>query len=129
MKTSTEPRDPESDGDLQRLFEIQSYEDLLQFPDIPISTIHAPSGKQPITEPLVDAIVVPTIRSAEHLCAAVQFAAQSRCHLIVVYTDEPPTGLSAVLDVLKPGQVTVLTVRSGTRHHLLDLVRQPHLAP
>lgn len=121
METSADLRDPESDEELPRPFEIQSYEDLLQFPDIPISTIHAPSGKRPITESLVDAIVVPTIRSAEHLRPAVQFAAESRCHLIVVYTDKPPTGLSAVLDVLKPGQVTVLTVRSGTKHHLLDL--------
>jgi hypothetical protein len=39
----------------------------------------------------------------------------------VVYTGEPPTELSAVLDVLEPGQVTVLTVRSGTKHDLLDL--------
>lgn len=121
MKTSTDLCEVESGGELPRPFEIQSYRDLLQFPDIPVSTIHTASGKRPITEPLVDAIVVPTIRSAEHLRPAVQFAAESRCHLIVLYTGEPPTGLPAVLNVLKPGQVTVLTVRSGTKHHLLDL--------
>ena len=121
MKASAELRETESYGELPGPFQTQSYDDLLQFPDIPVSTIDTPSGKRAITEPLVDAIVVPTIRSAEHLRPAVQFAAESRCHLIVVYTDKPPTGLSAVLDVLKPGQVTVLTVRSGTKHHLLDL--------
>jgi hypothetical protein len=72
-------------------------------------------------EPLVDAIVVPTIRSAEHLRSAAQFAAESRCHLITVYTSTPPTGLDAVLAELRPGQVTVLTVRSGTQDRLLDL--------
>src|ERR1700751_2644843 len=76
METSADLRDPESDEELPRPFEIQSYKDLLQFPDIPVSTIHAPSGKRPITESLVDAIVVPTIRSAEHLRPAVQFAAE-----------------------------------------------------
>ena len=50
-----------------------------------------------------------------------QFAAHARCHLIVVYTDTPPAGLPAVLDGLRPDQVTVLTVRSGTRDRLLDL--------
>jgi hypothetical protein len=121
MKTSSDLCDPESDGELPRPFEIQSYKDLLQFPDIPVSTIRIPSDKRRSTDSLVDAIVVPTIRSAEHLRPAVQFAAESRCHLIVVYTGEPPTGLSAVLNVLKPGQVTLLTVRSGAKHHLLDL--------
>jgi hypothetical protein len=121
MKTSTDLRDSESDRELPRPFEIQSYRELLQFPDIPVSTIRTPSGKRPITEPLVDAIVVPTIRSAEYLRPAVQFAAESRCHLIVLYSDKRPAGLSAVLDVLQPGQATVLTVQPDTKHHLIDL--------
>lgn len=121
MKTNTDLSDAESDEGLPRPFEIRSYKDLLQFPDIPVSTIFTPSGRRPITEPLVDAIVVPTIRSAEHLRPAVQFAADSGSHLIVVYTDEPPAELSAVLDGLKPDQVTLLTVRSSTKHSLLDL--------
>src|SRR5580693_935634 len=89
MKTSADLRDPESDGELPRPFEIQSYDDLLQFPEIPESTIETPSGKREIAEPLVDAIVVPTIRSAQHLRPALQLAAQARCHLIAVYTDTP----------------------------------------
>jgi hypothetical protein len=121
MKTSTELCETEGDGELPRPFDIQSHEDLLQFPDIPVSTIDIPSGKRAITEPLVDAIVVPTIRSAGHLYSAVQLAAQARCHLIAVYSDAPPAGLAAVLAGLPPVQVTLLSVRTGTKDRLLDL--------
>jgi hypothetical protein len=121
MTTSAELRETESDGELPRPFNIRSHEDLLRFPDIPVSTIDTPSGKRAITEPLVDAIVVPTIRSADHLYSALQLAAQARCHLVAVYTDTPPAGLSAVLAGLPPVQVTLLTVRAGTEDRLLDL--------
>jgi hypothetical protein len=117
MKTKAELCEAEISGP----FRTQSYDDLLQFPDIPASTITTPSGKRVITEPLVDAIIVPTIRPAEHLRLAVQFAAETRCHLILVYTDRPPDGLSAALAGLRPGQVTLLTVRSGVQDRLLDL--------
>jgi hypothetical protein len=50
-----------------------------------------------------------------------QLAAHAGCHLIAVYTDRPRAGLSAVLAGLRPGQVTLLTVRSGVRDRLLDL--------
>jgi hypothetical protein len=121
MEISTDLCDPESDGDLPRPFQIRSHADLLQFPEIPESTIETPSGNRDIAEPLVDAIVVPTIRSAEHLRPAALLAASARCHLIVMYTDIPPAGLSAVLDCLEPRQVTLLTVRSGVQDRLLDL--------
>jgi hypothetical protein len=121
MKTSTELRETQSDAELPRPFDMQSYEDLLQFPDVPVATIDIPSGKRAITEPLVDAIVVPTIRSAGHLYSALQLAAQARCHLIAVYTDTPPAGLSAVRAGLPPVQVTLLSVRTGTKDRLLDL--------
>ena len=121
MKTSTDLCDPESDGELPGPFEIESYEDLLQFPDIPVSTIETPSGKRATTEPLVDAIVVPTIRTAEHLYSAMKLAAHARCHLIAIYTNAPPRGLSAVLNRLGLSRITVLTVSAGTNHHLLDL--------
>jgi hypothetical protein len=121
MKTRRDLCDPESDGDLPRPFEIQSYEGLLQFPAIPESAIDTPSGNRAITEPLVDAIVVPTIRTAEHLHSAVRLAAQARCHLIAVYTDKPPAGLPAILDRFPSAEVTVLTVRREARHRLIDL--------
>jgi hypothetical protein len=121
MKTSTDLCDPDSDRELPRPFEIQSYDDLLQFPKIPESTIDTPSGNRAITEPLVDAIVVPTIRAAEQLHSAVKLAAHARCHLIAVYTDKPPTGLPAIIDRFPSARVTLLTVRREARHHLLDL--------
>jgi hypothetical protein len=121
MKTSAGLCEVESGGEPPGPFHVQSYDGLLQFPNSPVSTIDTPSGKRAITEPLVDAIVVPTFRSAEHLRSAVQFAAETRCHLIVIYTDSPPAGLSDVLGTLGPSHVTVLTVRPGVRDPLLDL--------
>jgi len=121
MITSPQLCETESGGDRPNPFQIQSHDGLLRFPKIPFSTIDTPSGQRAITEPVVDAIVVPTIRSAEHLRPAVQFAADARCHLIAAYTDAPPPGLPAALDGLRPDQVTVLTVRSGTKNRLLDL--------
>jgi len=121
MITSPLLRETKGGADPPGPFQIQSHEDLLQFPKVPDSTIDTPSGKRLITEPLVDAIVVPTIRSAEHLRSAVQLAADARCHLIAVYTNHPPAGLSAVLDGLWPGRVTLLTVGSDTKNYLLDL--------
>jgi hypothetical protein len=121
MKTSTDLSEAESDGELSRPFEIKSYNSLLQFPNVPVSTIDTPSGTRAITEPLVDAIVVPTIRSAEHLHSAVKLAERTRCHLIAVYTDSPPVGLSAIFDRFPSARVTLLTVRSGTHDRLLDL--------
>src|ERR1700730_1625922 len=106
MKTSTDLRGPESDEKLPRPFEIQSYDDLLQFPEISESTIDTPSGNRAITEPLVDAIVVPTIRTAERLHSAVRLAAHARCQLIAVYTDSPPAGLSAILGKFPSARVT-----------------------
>jgi hypothetical protein len=121
VTTSTELSETEVGGGLPGPFEIQSYNDLLQFPKIPETSIDAPSGKRPIVEPLVDAIVIPTIRTAGHLRSAAQFAADARCHLIIVYTDSHPAELPDVLARLRPCQVTLLTVRSDASDHLLDL--------
>ena len=132
MKTSKELRKSESDGDRPRPFQIWSHNELLQFPEIPERAIETPSGKREIAEPLVDAIVVPTIRSAEHLRTAALLAASARCHLIAVYTDSPPAGLSVVLDCLQLDRVTLLTVRSGVQDRLLDLgvsLAQAHVSP
>jgi len=121
MKASADLRDRESDGELPKPFDIQSYEGLLQFPRIPESTIDTPSGDRAITEPLVDAIVVPTIRSGGDLLSAVKLAARARCHLIAVYTNRPPAGLAAILGRFPSAKVTVLTVSRQASHRLLDL--------
>jgi len=121
MVTSLQLYEPESDGERPGPFQLRSYDDLLKFPLIPGSSINTPSGKRAISEPLVDAIVVPTFRSAEQLRPAARFAADTRCHLIVVYTDSLPAGLRNVLAGLRRDQVSLLTLRSGVRDRLLDL--------
>lgn len=121
MTTSPELCEAESGEDLPGPFEIQSYEGLLQFPRIPVSTINTPSGHRDVTVPIVDAIVVPTFRSAKDLQPAALLAANARCHLIAIYTDSLPAGLSSALVGLSADQVTLLTVRSGTHDRVLDL--------
>lgn len=87
---------PESDYDREspRPFQAQSYGSLLKFPDIPASTLNTPSGNRDITVPVVDAIIVPTIRSAEQISSAIELASQVRCQLVTLYTDNFPAGLS-----------------------------------
>jgi hypothetical protein len=72
--------------------------------------------------PVVDAIIVPTFRSAQQVKCAVDLASQVRCELLLLYTDDFPPGLPAVLAGLKQGEAIPLALRSGVRHsHLLDL--------
>jgi hypothetical protein len=121
MTISLELCETESGEDLPGPFDIQSYKDLLQFPQIPASTISIPSGNRDVAMPLVDAIIVPTFRSAKDLQPAALLAANARCHLVAIYTDSLPAGLSSALVGLRTDQVTMLTVRSGTHDRLLDL--------
>jgi hypothetical protein len=110
------------DGDPPRPFQIQSYADLLQFPDIPLGGKDTPSGTRDISIPFVDAIVVPTFRSAEQLSSAVELASRARCELLPLYTDNFPSGLPAALAGLKQGQATPLALRSDLRdYRILDL--------
>jgi hypothetical protein len=71
--------------------------------------------------PAVDAILVPTIRSAEQLRSAVKIAAKSGSHLVTLHTDSFPSRLASVLGELDRGSFTALALRSGARHSLLDL--------
>jgi hypothetical protein len=121
IEDSTQSCDKEGDAEPLRPFQIQSYADLLKFPVIPASSKDAPSGKRDIDVPVVDAIIVPTIRSAEQLGSAVELASRARCQLIALYTDSLPPELSSVLDRLKPGQATPLVLRSNVGHRLLDI--------
>jgi hypothetical protein len=121
MEDSTQASEKEGDAEPLGPFQIQSYADLLNFPVIPASSKDAPSGKRNIDIPVIDAIIVPTIRSAERLGSAVELASQARCQLIALYTDSLPPELSSVLDRLKPGQATPLALRSDVEHRLLDI--------
>jgi hypothetical protein len=115
-------RDGGRDEDLLRPFEISSYLDLLQSPALPATGRDIASGKRKLSAPVVDAIIVPTFRSAEQIKCAVELASQARCELLLLYTDDFPPGLPAVLAGLKQGEAIPLALRSGLRHpHLLDL--------
>jgi hypothetical protein len=73
------------------------------------------------TAPVVDAIVVPTTRSAGQLRSAVDLAAKARCELVALYTGSFPDGLSDILGKLQPRAVTALAIDPGITHPLLDL--------
>ncbi len=81
-----------------------------------------PSGSRSVTVPLVDAIILPTIRTPEQISSAVELAGQAKCQLYALYTDNVPAGLLTALAQLKQDAVTPLAVRSDPQHHLLDLV-------
>src|SRR5260370_41996022 len=80
----------ESDGERPRPFDIQSHADLLHFPEIPASTKSTPSGDQDITSPVIDAIIVPTIRTAGQISSAVDLAFRAVCKLVIFYTTDFP---------------------------------------
>ena len=121
LEDNAESRDADCDGEPPKPFQAQSYADLLKFPEIPVSTQNTPSGNRDITVPVIDAIVVPTIRSAEQVASAIELAARARCELVALYTDDFPAGLSLALGRLKRGTATALALRPGLRHRLLDL--------
>jgi hypothetical protein len=111
----------QGDEDPPRPFQISSYLDLLQFPDIPDISKDIPSGARDVSVPVVDAIIIPTVRSAEQLSSAVELASRAGCQLLVLYTDRFPSGLLSVLDGLRDGKATPLAIRVGLSHHLIDL--------
>jgi hypothetical protein len=113
--------DIDNGGDPLRPFDIPSYDSLLKFPLIPASSKKTPSGVRDISIPVVDAILVPTFRSAEQIRTAVELASQARCHLLLLYTDKFPSGLSDVLKGLRQGEATPLVLRTDARDdRLLD---------
>jgi hypothetical protein len=113
---------PESSGGPPRPFQVESYTHLLRFPLVPASPGHsAGGGAGEATRPAVDAIVVPTIRSAEKLRSAVQLAVDARCQLIPLYTESFPDELSSVLDDRRLGTTTPLALPYGMKHELLGL--------
>jgi len=114
-------READSAWEPPKPFQAQSYADLLEFPGIPATAKGVPSGSRGVTVPLVDAIILPTIRTPEQISSAVELAAQAKCRLYALYTDNVPAGLLTALARLKRDAVTPLVVRSDPQHHLLDL--------
>ena len=101
----TESHDADSGGGPPRPFQVESYAGLLQFPRIPDGAQNTTASSPGTASPVLDAIIVPTIRSPEHLVSAVELARSSRCILVVLYTHDFPKGLSAVLGRLKHDKV------------------------
>ncbi len=112
-------------------FLISSYAHLLHLPAIPGATRSAgtrSSGRSTASRnrtgratSVIDAIIVPTVRSAEQLRYAARLAADAHCQLVVLYTDSFPSGLRPVLAELQEGKAAVLALGSGVTHRLLDL--------
>jgi hypothetical protein len=121
MTNNAQLPEADSDGEPPKPFQVASYSDLLQFPPIPGTSKDTPSGSRDISTSVVDAIIVPTFRSAEQISGAVELASRARCQLIVLYTDNFPPGLSSVLAGLKEGEAMPLALRSRRDHHLIDL--------
>ena len=114
-------READSAGEQPKPFQAQSYADLLEFPGIPATAKSVPSGSRAVTVPLVDAIILPTIRTPEQISSAVELATQAKCQLYALYTDKVPAGLLTDLARLKRDAVIPLAVPSDLQHHLLDL--------
>lgn len=99
-----------------RPFESELYPQLLRRP-----AARPAQDNTGTNRPVIDAILVPTIRSAEQLLSAVKIAAKSGSHLVTLHTDSFPSRLASVLGELDRGSFTALALRSGARHPLLDL--------
>src|SRR5580692_1043099 len=89
---------PANDVESEIPFQVELYTQLLKFPGAPASSGYVSRrDARAATLPVVDAIVVPTIRSAESLRSAVQLAVETQCELIPLYTQSFPRELSSVL--------------------------------
>lgn len=128
IEEHTESAEADSDGEPPRAFQAQSYAALLKFPDIAVTARGVPPGTRGATAPAVDAIVVPTIRSAEQLTAAVDLASNAGCKLLALYTDDFPAGLSPVLGRLGRN-AALLALPRDLEHDLLDLAAGVRNAP
>lgn len=120
LEDNTESREEDCDGEPPRAFQVQSYAHLLKFPPIPINGKNAASCTRSFTAP-VDAIIVPTIRSAEQINSAAELASNAGCQLVVLYTDGFPAGLSSLFGRYRREATTVLALPRNMKHHLLDL--------
>lgn len=111
----------QSNDDPPKPFDVNSYDDLLRFPKLPPTGRNVPSGNRDITIPVIDAIIVPTIRPSEQIWSAVKLASQARCALLVLYTDKLPAELPSLLVRHKRGEIIPFALRSNQSHQLLDL--------
>jgi hypothetical protein len=118
------PDEPGCGGAPPHIFRVRSHASLLQFPMADAGApskgalSHQSQRNADRTASVIDAIVVPTIRSAERLRSAVHLAVAARCKLIALYTDSFPPGLSSVLADL--GDAAIPLALRPDAAHLLD---------
>jgi len=127
LEANTQFRAPGNDAESPRPFQRGSYPQLLRFPVLRpdpegsrIRGAGVPGAAGPANG-IVDAIVVPTIRSAEQLRSAVKLAIDARCQLVTLHSHKFPSGLASVLGKLGRGMATPLALRPSAAHYLLDL--------
>lgn len=126
LEDNVQLRETGSDAGPPRPFQLGSYPHLLRFPALrPASQgsgkgadIQGATGR---ADAVIDAIIVPTIRSAEQLRSAVKLAVDARCQLVTLHSHRFPDGLASVLGKLGRDVATPLALRSSAAHHLLDL--------
>jgi hypothetical protein len=121
LEGAAQSGETESGAEPPRPFQVQPYADLLQFPDNRLTSKITPSGSRDISVPVIDAIVVPTIRSVDQIRSAAQLAADARCQLITLYTNDFPAELRSFLAEFRSARVTPLALRSDERDWQLDL--------
>ena len=108
-------RDTYSDTGLSFPFHFLSHAELLCFPPVRKSALQVDA------KPVVDAIIVPTIRDAGQLRPAADLAAQLRCPLIPIYSQRSGDELSSIQREFEQSDVTVVGLPEHLPQNLLDL--------
>ena len=127
LEDNAQLRETGSDAEPPGPFQLGSYPHLLRFPalrpEAQGSKVRGADvqGAAGTANAVIDAIIVPTIRSAEQLRSAVKLAMDARCQLITLHSHKFPSGLASVLGKLGQDVATPLALRSSAAHHLLDL--------
>jgi hypothetical protein len=98
---------------------IGSHTDLLQ----PRQATARPPASPAVS---LDAIIVPTNRSARDLIWAARLATALQCRLIAIYTDECPTDIKAVLDGQQPDRLTTIGLPEDYRPGVLNFLTHRH---
>jgi len=116
MTGQAQSRATHSDGDLSFPFHFLSHAELLCFPPVQRGALPADAG------PVVDAIIVPTIRDAGQLRPAADLAAQLRCPLIAIYSQRSTDELVSIQGEFEQPDVTIIGLPAHFPQKILDLL-------
>ena len=105
LEDNVQLRETGSDAGPPRPFQLGSYPHLLRFPALRPASQGSGKGAdiQGIkgrADAVIDAIIVPTIRSAEQLRSAVKLAGDARCQLVTLHSHRFPDGLASAWESL-----------------------------